>query len=132
MEKSRLMKKRIGSIAPIQTGVVLAALYGLLGLVFVPFILMFTVLIPKLSSTGFPAGGTPMPGLPGGGMAPGGFPGSGFTTGFGIAMAIIMPLMYAVMGFIAGVILAAIYNLVAMWTGGIEITLTDVPGAPSY
>jgi hypothetical protein len=130
------MKKRIGSIAPIQTGVVLAALYGLLGLVFVPFILMFAYLAPHLSSVGNAGSVNPIPGFPGGGMpggmGSGGFPGSGVTAAFGIVMAIIIPLMYAFMGFIAGVIIAAIYNLVAMWTGGIEITLTDVPGATTY
>ena len=33
----------------------------------------------------------------------------------------------AVMGFIGGVIAAAVYNLVAKWTGGLEITLSDAP-----
>ncbi len=36
-------------------------------------------------------------------------------------MGIFMPIIYAVMGFIFGVIGAAIYNLVARWIGGIEV-----------
>jgi uncharacterized membrane protein len=37
--------------------------------------------------------------------------------GFGI----FMPIMYGVMGFIFGILMAAIYNLIARWIGGIEV-----------
>ena len=43
-----------------------------------------------------------------------------------VVMAVGLPVMYGAFGFIFGVIGALIYNLVAGWTGGIEITLTDV------
>jgi hypothetical protein len=36
-------------------------------------------------------------------------------------MGLFMPVIYGVMGFIFGVIGAAIYNLVAGWIGGIEV-----------
>ena len=36
-------------------------------------------------------------------------------------MGILMPVIYGVMGFIIGVIGAAVYNLVARWIGGIEL-----------
>jgi hypothetical protein len=36
-------------------------------------------------------------------------------------MGILMPVIYGVMGFIGGVIGAAVYNLVARWIGGIEL-----------
>ena len=36
-------------------------------------------------------------------------------------MGILMPVIYGVMGFILGVIGAAVYNLVARWIGGIEL-----------
>jgi hypothetical protein len=39
----------------------------------------------------------------------------------GIAALIVLPIMYAVIGFIAGAIGAALYNLVAGIVGGIEI-----------
>ena len=42
-------------------------------------------------------------------------------------MMILMPLLYAAMGFVFGVISGAVYNLVAKWTGGIEFTVTDAP-----
>jgi len=40
---------------------------------------------------------------------------------FGIGFALAMPVLYAVMGFIFGVIGAGLYNLVAGWIGGIEV-----------
>jgi len=39
----------------------------------------------------------------------------------GIAALIILPIMYGAFGFIAGAVVAAIYNLVASIVGGIEI-----------
>ena len=40
---------------------------------------------------------------------------------FGVGFAVVAPLMYAVMGFVSGVIGALLYNLVAKWVGGIEV-----------
>jgi len=42
---------------------------------------------------------------------------------FGVGAVIILPIFYGLMGFIAGVIIAAVYNLVARTVGGIEIEL---------
>ena len=39
----------------------------------------------------------------------------------GVGFALAAPVLYAAMGFIIGVIGAAIYNLVAKWIGGIEV-----------
>jgi hypothetical protein len=39
----------------------------------------------------------------------------------GAGAALFAPILYAVMGFIIGVIGAFIYNLVAKWVGGIEV-----------
>ncbi len=41
--------------------------------------------------------------------------------GFGIAAIVVLPIIYAVMGFIGGLIGAALYNLFAGLVGGIEI-----------
>jgi hypothetical protein len=48
--------------------------------------------------------------------------------GRGIAgvFVIFLPIIYAVFGFIGGVISAFIYNLVAKWTGGIEFITEEV------
>ena len=43
----------------------------------------------------------------------------------GIALAVLLPIIYAVAGFIGGIIGAAIYNLVAKWTGGLEFEFSD-------
>lgn len=42
----------------------------------------------------------------------------------------LLALLYPVIGVLAGVIAARLYNLVAGWIGGIEIELKDVPAAP--
>lgn len=46
---------------------------------------------------------------------------AGFAGVMGIAALIFLPIMYAVIGFIAGAIGGAMYNLVAGIVGGIEI-----------
>ena len=43
----------------------------------------------------------------------------------GIALAVMFPIIYAVGGFVGGIIAAALYNLVAKWTGGLEFEVTD-------
>jgi len=40
--------------------------------------------------------------------------------GFGAIFVIFIPVIYAVAGFIGGIITAFVYNLVAKWTGGVE------------
>lgn len=42
---------------------------------------------------------------------------------FGVGAVIIMPLFYGAMGFVMGIITAALYNFVAGWIGGIELEL---------
>lgn len=43
-----------------------------------------------------------------------------------LAVMIPMLLMYPIMGFIGGIIMAAFFNLTAKWAGGIEVTMEDV------
>ena len=90
--------RRIKRIAPLQLGKMLAILYGFMGLLFIPFFLAMSFL-----STHLPPQQRP-------GMMV-----------FGVGFALFMPVMYAVMGFITGVIGAGSYNLVATWIGGIEV-----------
>lgn len=47
--------------------------------------------------------------------------GLGFGLLGGIGMVIFLPITYAIIGFVAGAIGAAVYNLVAGFVGGIEI-----------
>jgi hypothetical protein len=99
------MIKRISRIAPLQLGIVLAVLYGALAVIFVPFILLGTALSAH---------------------------NNGAFHGLGAAFAILIPIIYAILGFVGGVISAAIYNLIARFTGGIEMTLSDVPADASF
>jgi len=95
------MKKQLTHISPLRAGIVLGVLYGLLGLIFVPFFLLAAIFGSK-------SGGAP----------------AAFG---GVFFAILFPVLYAVAGFIGGIIAAAIYNLVASWTGGLEFEVRDVP-----
>ena len=99
------MTKRLTHVAPLQLGIVLATLYGIISLIFVPFILLISIFGAKAQG------------------------GAGAFAG-GIVFIIFIPLIYAAMGFIGGVISGAIYNLVAKWSGGIEFTTTDVSQNP--
>ena len=38
-----------------------------------------------------------------------------------------LPVLYAAGGFVGGIIVAAIYNLTASWTGGLEFEVEEVP-----
>jgi hypothetical protein len=96
------MTKRIQHVAPLQLGVVLGTLYGTISLIFVPFILLISLAgAGSKSGTGIFAGG--------------------------MVFIILIPFIYAAIGFIGGVLAGAIYNIVAKWSGGIEFTLADAP-----
>jgi hypothetical protein len=43
---------------------------------------------------------------------------------FGVGAIIFLPILYGLIGFIGGLIVAAIYNLVAGITGGVEVELS--------
>jgi hypothetical protein len=40
---------------------------------------------------------------------------------FGIGAIVMMPIFYGILGFIGGAIVAAAYNVIASWAGGIEL-----------
>jgi hypothetical protein len=50
-------------------------------------------------------------------------------SGSHVLFSIFLPVLYAVVGFISGIIVAALYNLIVKWTGGIEFEVRDVPPA---
>ena len=95
------MVTRIRNINPIQLGIVSAVLEAFVGLLVGIFFGLFSSAM--------------------GALAPGG------AGNFGWLSIIIFPIMYAVIGFIGGIIGGFLYNLVAGWTGGIEITLSQAP-----
>ena len=91
------MKVQVRRFGILQAGLLLGALYGFLGLVFIPFM----VLIMVLSGDGDE-----------------------------IFMPLLMILLYPVMGFIGGIIGAALYNLAARIVGGIKMELDVEPIPP--
>jgi len=95
------MKKQLAYVAPLRAGIVLGILYGILSLIIVPFLLIAAIIGSRSA--------TPGPGI------------------FGVGLVILVPVLYAVVGFIGGIIAAAIYNVVAKWTGGFEFEVGDVP-----
>jgi len=78
----------------------LGILYGIMGLVFLPMFLIISA-VSGLSGQRDAALGV----------------------GIGIVFAVAMPLIYGLMGFVMGALMAWIYNLVARRWGGIELDL---------
>ena len=97
------MRKRLKKVSVFQTAKVAAVLYGLLGLVFAPIFLLIGMFAPGASDEA---------GLLG--------------LGAGVAGAVLVPVMYAVFGFIGTAIACVLYNIIAGFTGGIEFELEDV------
>jgi hypothetical protein len=97
--------KRLKSVSPLKAGIVLGTLYAVLTLfmmlIFVPFVLIGAV--SSSDSLGIPG-----------------------TIGTGIGLLIFAPVLYGIMGFIGGVICAAVYNLIAKITGGLVVTVEDL------
>jgi hypothetical protein len=99
------MKRRIRRISPLQAGKMLGALYACMGLILLPFFALAAV-AGAFAPSAEQSAGAPAPAL---------FAAMMF--GFGI----FMPIIYGVMGFIGGIIAAALYNVFARWIGGIEV-----------
>jgi hypothetical protein len=107
MSMSTTTTRKIRRIAPLQLAKMLGVLYGLLGLLFLPLFLLFTVLGSSATEEhrmGFAA--------------------------VGVGFALFIPFMYAALGFVFGIVGAAIYNVVAKWIGGVELDIEDVQPDP--
>lgn len=92
------MTRRIKRITPLQLGKILAVLYGVGGLLAAPVFLL-------IGLAGSASGqNTAVPAVLG-----------------GVVGAVLAPVIYAIMGFLIGVVGAFVYNLVAGWLGGIEV-----------
>lgn len=104
---------RLRHFTVVQFALVVAVLYALIGILI--GLGWWLILGPILMTASKAAMG-----------APGGLAG---LAGIGVFGVIVFPIMYGIFGFIAGLIYAALYNLVAGWTGGIEMRLEQVPVA---
>lgn len=82
----------------------LAVVYGCMGLIFLPFFALAGML------GAFAQHGQSDQTAP-----------AALIAGIMVGMGIFMPVIYGAMGFVFGVIGAALYNLVARWIGGLEL-----------
>ncbi len=110
------MVTRLRHISVVQFALVAAVLYALLGILIG---LAWWLIISPIMIAGMKAGVSAHMGAPR-------FAALG---AIGVFAVIFFPIMYGIIGFIGGLIYAALYNLVAGWTGGIEMRLEQVPVA---
>jgi hypothetical protein len=94
-------------IAPLQTCKMLGVLYACLGLIFLPIFMLAGAAGAFAQHAQGPGASSTAP--------------AAAVAGIMFGMGILMPVIYGVMGFIGGVLGAAVYNLVARWIGGIEL-----------
>ncbi len=94
------MNGQLIRIAPLQAAKVSAVLYFIMGVLFALPMTLITLLA----------------------SAP---EGSGQSVSLGWGLVLLMPFIYAILGFIFVPIACWIYNLVARWVGGFEITLQE-------
>jgi len=97
-----MVLKRIGVLS---CGKVSGFVYAILGLIIGTFVTLFALLGAAI------------------GAAASGSDEAWIGALFGVGAIIIFPIFYGVLGFIMGIISAAIYNLVAGFAGGLEIEL---------
>jgi hypothetical protein len=90
----------VKSVGVLSVAKIMGLIYGCMGLIFAPFVLLIGAMGSALGQRNSPLAGI-----------------------FGIGFAVCMPLVYGAMGFVAGAIGALIYNLFAKWVGGIELEI---------
>jgi hypothetical protein len=90
----------VKSVGVMSVAKVMGLMYGCMGLIFAPFFLLI--------------------GLVGSAMGQAKTPFAGI---FGIFLALLLPVLYGLMGFVAGAIGALLYNLFARLVGGFELEL---------
>ncbi|HEY4284766.1 MAG TPA: DUF3566 domain-containing protein [Chthoniobacterales bacterium] len=108
------MKRRIKRIAPLQAGKMLGVVYAGFGLLFLPFFAIAGVAGAFAQHAEHAQGGLAVP--------------VALTAGVIFVMGFFFPVFYGLMGFVFGMITAAIYNLVAHWIGGIEVEVEECGG----
>jgi len=103
---------RIKSVGVMSVAKVMGLIYGAMGLLFIPFLLLFGILA-SVGAKQAQQTGANIPVAIGPAIA--------------VVLAIAAPIFYGLMGFITGAISALIYNLIAGWVGGIEMELEIAP-----
>jgi len=93
------MKKRLTRIAPLHAGIVLSILSLFFGLLYASLALLLSGVMERQTDQ---------------------------HAGAMIMFGILLPFGSAIAGFVWGTLLAAIYNFIARWTGGLEFEATDI------
>ena len=96
----------VKSVGVLSIAKIMGLIYACLGLIFAPFFLLIGLIGATLGQEKNPFAGIA-----------------------GIVMAIMMPLFYGVLGFIAGAIGGLLYNLFAKLVGGVTLELEIEPSA---
>ena len=96
-----MVVKRLG---PMSVGKIFFALYAIIGLFIGLCVAAFSMLFTSAASTSDTSGPLSMLGA-----------------GMGLAAIIIAPIVYGIIGFIGGLIMAAVYNLAAGMMGGMQL-----------
>lgn len=91
----------------------MGTLYGCIGLICLPILMLVAMGSGAFTQHAQGQSGSPAPAAPIAGMM--------------FVMGLSLPVLYGMMGFVFGIIGAAIYNLIARWMGGIEVEVEDLP-----
>jgi hypothetical protein len=94
----------VKSVGVLSVAKIMGMIYACMGLVFAPFFLLVGLMGSAVGQRNSPLAGI-----------------------FGIGFALFMPVLYGVLGFIAGLLGALLYNLFAKWVGGFELELEVRP-----
>ncbi|HLH09935.1 MAG TPA: hypothetical protein VKW78_22035 [Terriglobales bacterium] len=103
---------RIRSVGVLSLAKVSGMVHAALGLLLIPFFLLMAFSMAIAGKQGNMNGNNPFAFL---GPA------------FAIAMAVLAPVFYGLIGFITGAVGALLYNLMARWVGGIEMEVEASP-----
>ena len=94
----------VKSVGVLSVGKIMGMIYACMGLIFAPLFLLIGLMGSALGQQKSPVAGI-----------------------FSVGFAVLMPVIYGVMGFIIGMIGALLYNLFAGWVGGFELELEARP-----
>jgi hypothetical protein len=94
------MKKLVKHVGVLRASIIAAIIYGVIGVVIVPFLFLMWAVDP---------------------------PEGGF--GMAAVVAFFMPVFYAGLGFVSTAFFCFLYNVLSSKLGGIEVTLIDAPEA---
>lgn len=95
---------KVKSIGVLSVAKIMGAMYTLLGLILMPFVLIMSMIGAMAGRHENPLGAIG-----------------------GVVLAICLPIVYGVMGFVVGAISCLLYNLMARWLGGNEFEVQAPP-----